>query len=293
MSEIPSILSTLSEQERMEERLQQREWAEAAAAHLSRLHGAVELRATVLALLLPPGSQRALTTWHDETHVTPNAAVLLTHVNRLPRAARLPWLEILTLRLRAQPLAARQATLEATRRLMGARGSVRPIDRLHWLAMRQWLGGTAVPPARGSATSDLSRLPQSDVSAIALYSAFLSRMVPVDEADSTPARDGAGGRPGLVWYDAVMALWRPHATIRACEPPGIDGLVQALHELQALAWMHRPVVVRNWVVAALPMSRGHRLEAGAADALRLSCSLLDSPMPPELARHFEDPVVKS
>jgi len=289
MPKIPSLASTLSEQERMAQRLQQREWAQAASEQLSRLHGASELRAAVLALLIPTGSRRALTVWQDETHATSNAQTILTHVGHLPAQARLPWLETLVVRLRQQPLAARQSTLEATRRVMGARGAVRPLDRLHWLAMRQWLGGAPVPPARGSAASDLSRLPQHDVSAIAQYTAFLSRMVPQDQALHALPADAQAQPPGLAWYDAAMALWKPNAKIPACEPPGIDALVHALHELQALAWMHRPMVARGWVVAALPLSRRHGLDDGAADALRLSCSLLDSPMPPELARHFADP----
>ena len=34
------------------------------------------------------------------------------------------------------------------------------------------------------------------------------------------------------------------------------------------------------------MSRGLRLSDLSADALRLTCGLLDSPLPPELARHY-------
>jgi hypothetical protein len=289
MTEPPTRTSTASAQERIEERLREREQAQAAAAHLAKLHGAQELRAAVLGLLVPRGSRRALTVWRDETHAWPDAQGVLTHLQALPAASRLPWLETLVLRLRQQPLADRQSTLEATRRLMGARGSVRPLDRLHWLAMRQWLGGAATPAHRASATSDLSRLPASDISAIGRYSAFLSRMVPLDQAKAARHDDGSAARLAREWYDAAMSLWKAHAAVAACEPPDIDALVQALHELQALAWMHRPMIVRNWVIACLPLSPSQRLQDLAADALRLSCVLLDSPMPPELARHFADP----
>ena len=40
------------------------------------------------------------------------------------------------------------------------------------------------------------------------------------------------------------------------------------------------------MTAALGHSRGARLSDLAADALRLTCGLLDSPLPPELARHY-------
>ena len=63
-------------------------------------------------------------------------------------------------------------------------------------------------------------------------------------------------------------------------------MVEALARMQTLSWMQRPVVVRSWVDAALKASRGVRLGDLSADALRLTCALLDSPMPPELARHY-------
>jgi hypothetical protein len=256
----------------------------AAADHLSRLNGARGLQAAVLALLLPAGSQRAARAWAIETEGTPDARTLLAHVGHLPGTARLPWFETLVSRMRDQPLAARQSLLEATRRVMAARGTVRPIDRLHWLAMRQRLGGASGAGARTAAAADLSRLPQTEVFAIAAYSAFLSRMVPVDAAEST-----GDAAVGVAWYGAVMEPWQGHATIPPCQPPDTDGLVHALQELQALAWMQRPILVRGWLGAALQHSLYGRIGGGAADALRLTCSLLDSPLPPELTRYYDRP----
>ena len=274
------------------------ERARVAADHLSRVNGPLELHAAVLALLLPPGSQRALRAWQIECGANPTPA-LREHVAALPAAARLPWFEIMLARLRSSPLPARQALLEATRRLMGARGTVRPIDRLHWLVMRLRLGealGVAAPAGAGTA---LSQLPQADVHAIAMFSAFLSRMVPVAEAaadapEAPPApapATAAGAAPptstlGAAWYASVMAPWAHLAHVPPLALPDTDGIVYALHALQALAWMQRPVLVRGWVTAAQQHSRHGRLSDSAADALRLSCALLDSPLPPELARHY-------
>ena len=50
--------------------------------------------------------------------------------------------------------------------------------------------------------------------------------------------------------------------------------------------MQRPGVVRNWVTSAIRMSPRGRLSDLSADALRLTCGLLDSPQPPELSRHY-------
>ena len=256
---------------------------QAAAAQLERLNGAQELQAAVLALLLPAGSQRAARAWQIECEAFARAPQIREWVAQLSGAARLPWLEILVSRMRGQPLTERQALLASTRRVMGARGIQRPIDRLHWFAMRQRLGESTAADTRAAATSDLSELPQSAVSAIAAYSAFLARMVPVEAAELD---DTAPPEAGLAWYASVMAPWEPHAIVAACEPPDTDGLVHALQELQSVAWMQRPALVRGWVGAAVKHSRYGRLADTAADALRLSCSLLDSPLPPELARHY-------
>ena len=270
-----------------DERRRLAEGAREAVEQLTRLNGALELQAAVLALLLPTGSKRAARAWQIEAAATPDAAALKEHVAHLPGPARLPWFETLVSRMRSQPQAARKELLEATRRVMAARGAVRPIDRLHWLAMRQRLGAKSAPAAPAAAT-ELSQLPQADVLAIAMYSAFLSRMVPVDVAEAAQAPDSAQPAPGVAWYDSVMAPWQTHSTVPPCAPPDNDGLVHALQELQALTWMQRPVLARGWVTAAKQHSRYHRLGDGAADALRLSCALIDSPLPPELERHYGD-----
>ena len=254
-----------------------------AAEQLTRLNGAQELHAAVLALLLPGGSKRAARAWQIECEAMERAPAIREWVAQLPGPARLPRLELLVSRMRGQPLANRQLLLEATRRVMGARGIQRPIDRLHWLAMRLRLGEGSAADARAAATSDLSQLPQSDVSAIATYSAFLARMVPTE---ATELDDAAVPEAGLAWYASVMTPWQQHATVPPCEPPGTDGFVHALQELQSVAWMQRPALARGWVAAAVQHSRYGRLTDTAADALRLSCALLDSPLPPELARHY-------
>ena len=272
---------------------QQRLAAERTAiGRLARVNGALELQAAVLALLLPRGSQRALHAWQIETTGAPEAEAVRGQIDALSGQSRLPMFEQLVSRLRTQPLETRQTLLEATRRVMSARRVLRPIDRLHWLAMRQRLGGNASAATRAAATAEMSRLPQADVSAIAMFSAFLSRLVPVDASEAAALDDAVDTAPGVAWYDAVMAPWQARTDVPACSPPDTDGLVHALQELQAMAWMQRPVLVRGWVVAARHASRYGRLNDTAADALRLSCTLLDSPLPPELARHYGESILE-
>ena len=248
-----------------------------AADRLSRVHGAGELHAVLLALLMPPGSKRALRAWRLETAATPGADSLRVHAASLSGAARLPWFELLLARMAAQPLAARQALLQATRRVMGARGVARPIDRLHWLTMRRGLGEVAALAARPESHVEVAEWLESDVLGVAAYTAFLSRMVPGEEVDSPEGR---------AWYGIVMATWLPFAEIPEWQPPNAEVMVAALAKMQTLSWMQRPVIVRNWVTTAISRSRGLRLGDLSADALRLTCGLLDSPLPPELSRHY-------
>ena len=248
-----------------------------AAHRLAQVHGAGELHAALLALLLPRGSRRAARAWAIETADTPSRAGLREQAASLSGAARLPWFDRLLARMALQPIAARQQLLKAMRRIMGARGVVRPIDRLHWLAMRRGLG--EVPPlgARPEASADVSEWLETDVLALAVYTAFLSRMVAEDlEDDSTAQR----------WYESVMEQWQPHSGAPPFDAPDAENVFEALARLQTLSWMQRPVVIRSWVAAALKANGGVRLGDAAADALRLTCTLLDTPMPPELERHY-------
>jgi hypothetical protein len=269
---------------------------ERAACHrLARVHGTHELPAALLALLLPPGSKRALIAWRIDTEDALNAQVLLDDVNCLSPAARLPWFERLLARMAGMPLAARKTLLENTRRLMSARNRVRPIDRLHWLVMRQRFGEATHFGARTGADGDISQLQESAVMAIASYTAFLARMVPGTQGalgsanPNTSAKDLAEEN-GAAWYASVMAPWVHRADVPPCAAPSVDALVLALHSLRALPWLQRPVVVRGWVGAAVQHSRHGRLDDSAADALRLSCTLLDCPLPPALAEHFTEAI---
>ena len=248
-----------------------------AADRLSRIHGAGELHAVLLALLTAPGSKRALRAWQNETATTPRAESLRRHATSLSGAARLPWFELLLARMAAQPLAARQGLLLATRRVMGARGVARPIDRLHWLTMRRGLREVGRLAARPESHPEAPEWLESDVLCVAAYTAFLSRMVPGQMVDSPDGR---------AWYDIVMATWLPFAEIPEWRPPKAEAMVEALARMQTLSWMQRPVIVRNWVTTAISRSRGQRLGDLSADALRMTCGLLDSPSPPELARHY-------
>ena len=249
-----------------------------APQQLSVVNDATGLRAALLALLVPAGSRRPALAWQVETAGNPQAPALRDEVNDLLAEGRLPWFEKLLVRMARQPLIERQLLLEATRRIIRARGAAWPIDTLHWLLMRQRLGEQGTLAAPAAAEVSFSQLPEDDVHAIARYSAFLARLVP----SATIDRKGHAA-----WYATVMQVWHGRVPVPPCDPaPDVDALVQALRQMQSLPWLQRPVIVRGWVGAAIKHSSNGRLAIEAADALRMSCTLLDSPMPPELAAHY-------
>ena len=251
-----------------------------AADRFGRLHGALELKAALLALLLPPGSHRAVRAFEIETAEIRPAETLLMHAQNLPGPSRLPWFELLLTRMALQPLALRQELLQATRRVMSSRGGSRSVDRLHWLAMRRGLGEALITTPRPPAAVDVDEWLETDLLAIARYASFLARMVPAE------ATDGDENPSGAAWYATVMEPWQGGAALPALEVPGGEAALKALATLQTLAMMQRPLLVRGWVAAALKHARHHRWTDSAADALRLTCGLLDTPMPDDLARHF-------
>lgn len=273
-----------------------------AGHRLSHLGGPAELSAAVLAMLLPVGSKRALTAWRLETAGTPGAEALRETVAALSGAARLPWLERLLGRMALQPIAARQTLVQAARRLMGARGTARPIDRLHWLTLRRGLGETPPLAARAHTTGHGDgpggeTWLESDVAAVAVCTAFLSRLVP--HAGDAGTEHGDDPRSdGERWYGAVMTGWPSTATLEIppCRPPPAEAMVEALQRLQTLSWMQRPQVIRAWLDAAILHAQGGtlargtaratRLDDDAADALAMVCGLLDTPLPTALARHY-------
>ncbi len=231
-----------------------------ALARLSRTQGPASLGAAVLSLIAQwdTGStaSRALrAAWNSETQSTPNAEAIDADVALLSAATRLPCLEALLQRVRRGSKDDRRALLQATRRVMAARSPTPPIYRLLWLAMRRQLGER--PPAADlpAASNDLTDLPTPMRSHIAVVTAHLSRLV--------PGAAGSGDRDGAAWY--------------------------ALLEVQTLPWMLRPVLVRAWVDAASQVGPRIGLSPTAADALRLVAGLLDSPLPPELARRYTEP----
>ncbi len=255
--------------------------AQPALDRLLQLHEPGGLKAALLAMLLAPGHERRLEAWFDETVTVRSADAIRIDMATIGPAALLPWFERVLQRLAQTPLAERKQVLLAVRRLLTIPGPGRGIDRLLWLAVRRGFGELPWTPPR-PADDDLplvsdGRLPAACLPDVARFTAHLARSVPTDRPESLAGRD---------WYLAVMFGWQDLADVPSWRAPDADTMARALATLERLSWIERPMLVRSWVAEALGHSSTDWLAPVAADALRLACTLLDCPMPPELARHF-------
>ncbi|MDQ5895960.1 MAG: hypothetical protein QG612_46 [Pseudomonadota bacterium] len=254
---------------------------------LNLLASAGERQAAVLALLMVSDNAREHRAWQEAVRGVHGAEAMRERIGRLPASARLPALErLLRAAAQDQPVEERQALLQSARRVMCADGSVSPLDRLLWLAMRHQLSGP-VRLHRGSMREEtgLEHLPLPMRLAIACLSGYLARMVP------EPPRQERVDAVGVAWHDQVMRqVWGTATPAPTCQVPDVDQLGRALQTLSGLGWVHRPLLAKAWVDAAdtRPGLRS-RLEDPlpvAAEALRLACVLIDTPLPPALAAHF-------
>jgi hypothetical protein len=254
-------------------------------ARLAALDQPAAWQAAVLALLVTPHSRHEHAAWIRLAQHVREADALYDAARALPPPRRLPWLEHFARALAPGPVALRHELIGAARRVMTADGLVSPLDQLRWIALRHLLAGSAVsPPA--AAHSELESLAAQDVQQVCIFSAFLSHLVPAPEL----TLDLTGHESvSQQWYAIVTTAWD---TVPERDGHDIDASLRALRGLQALPWLLRPVLVRTWYDAARSLTEGPALHHDAADALRLTCVLLDSPVPPELSEQYieVDPV---
>jgi hypothetical protein len=251
-------------------------------ARFAQIAGPGQLHAGVLALLVTPGRAREMAVWRDECRHTVGAKELRNELMQVDEAERMPWLEHFVARVGQGPLEKRQLLLRAVRRLIAADGRALALDRLRWLAIRHALGDVRALARPGAADVELDGLATETARQIGRFAAFLSRIVPSPEID-LDVESGVQAS-GERWWQQVMRTWPDAGATR--DMPDANALVAALHDVQALPWMLRPVLVRRWVESAVALSPAGQIGAPAAEALRIAARLLDCPLPPAVAACF-------
>ena len=254
-------------------------------ARLNALGSAAACQAATLALLVTPGSGPERAAWGRLVHDVPDAPQIFEDIALLPPARRQPWFEHFARALAPGSVASRRDVIGAARQVMIADGLVSALDQLRWVALRHLLAGSGVS-APAAAPTELEALDPYQARCVCVFSGFLSRLVPAPEL----TLDLTGGESvSELWYFGVTAPWQERLALPPREGHDVDAALRALRVLQLMPWLQRPVLVRSWYDAARALTDGPALHADAADALRLCCVLLDSPVPPELGRQYIEP----
>lgn len=259
---------------------------------LLRLQGRVgptEERLIVLALMMDVDNAREVKLWRKIGEGVLRPEQILQDVSQLLPQRRVPEFERLTANVAQSPMPQRRVLVEEARDLLRADGRVSPRDRLWWLALRHRMGvhqrsGQAfMRPVTGQG-QDLGSLSPSDLHHVRTMSAYLARVLPLEQTTSElPAANRA-------WLEAVNrrvgANWSDVAGEGGIGTDA-DALAHALAGLQELSWVLRPQLVKAWVEEAMNHSPQGMMSHDTADALRLMAGLLDAPMPPMLEAHYK------
>jgi hypothetical protein len=156
------------------------------------------------------------------------------------------------------------------------------MDRLLWLVIRHSFGETLWRVSHAVAGNGLAQLSARERQQVERFTAHLARLVP----DATGLFANEPTDVGLQWHMALQRKVAPGQPPATWYRPDIDALVQALAGLQALAPRQHAALLALWVSEAIAASPARTLSAPAADALRLSALLLNTPMPARLAQFY-------
>jgi hypothetical protein len=281
---VPSPPEPVAAPSSVAQRVQAPEVAEALQT-LAYLSGPMQRRMAVLALMMNPGNQAERAWWLAAAQSLHGAPTLLAQLDALPSPWRLAQVEQQLKHLLKEPLEERRALVSAARELLRSDGRVSARDRLWWLTLRHRLGGRAgsgefMRPVTGQGR-ELVDLQPLERAAVAALSAYLARLIPQDSEGSDISAAGQAWLHGVL----VRCSHQGDALVMP-PPPDADGLMQALDGVRALSWAMRPQLLRAWVEEALNHSAHGVLTIETADALRLTATLIDTPMPPALASHY-------
>ena len=247
--------------------------------------GPTESRLIVLALIMNPANSREHKLWRQLAEGVHQQQQILEDVSKLLPVRRVPEFERLTELIAKGPLEHRRALAEQARDLLRADGRVSPRDRLWWLTLRHRMGmpqnkQAFMRPVTGQG-QDLSDLGPEDQHHVKAVSAYLARMLPMEQPDGTLVAANQAWLAGV--NRRIGASWQGHD---AQQRPDADALAHALSGLQELSWMLRPQLLKAWVEEAMNHSPQGLMSHETADALRLMASLLEAPMPPMLEAHY-------
>ncbi len=230
-----------------------------------------DLMSAVLAFLVRSDSVEEMEVWREAVVMSPAREAVLQAIWVLPATQRLPWMERLLTRCEALAPADKSALRRKAHRIVAADRAVTAGELLTCLLIDQLLGLQPV-----ILTREVRRLSlQEAAAAVQTFTALLA----------TQLAPGTSPELRIAWTEAIrLQLTLPHAT-----PHGRTDLASighALRPLQELSAVVRPALMKAWVQHASTVAHG--LTPELADALRMLCLLIDTPLPPALLAWYGD-----
>ena len=236
----------------------------AAAVPLPQIAIPEQLRAALLACLIPPQVDAALelAAWRQRVGSSAASLRVLEEVRALPPRRRQPCFEHLLGSAASLPAADRTALLRDALAIVQADGRLSLHEYLQAQVLHRQLS------ARRERPIEHRRLALADLAGPVLA---VTRAL----ASFAPAGDGQA------WAQAVLA-GLGLAAARDAGAPSMADLNAAIARLALLDRMQRPALVKAWLETGAV-----QWPDGFADAVRCMCLLIDTPLPPKLADCFD------
>ncbi|HTN65756.1 MAG TPA: M48 family metalloprotease [Burkholderiaceae bacterium] len=241
--------------------------------------------AVVYALLLGPASERPpqmALLQAAQPQQAKLAAWLAQALERLPKSARLPLLDLAMPALRQLSSRQQRILLETADQLIGADARVTLAEFVVQTILQRRLGahaGRAVPVRFAS----LVRV-RAEVALLLSLVAHVAAARPVEPPASAAVESAALQR----FLRAAAGCPRLALTARdftAASAVGFAAVHAALERANQLAPRAKPELVEAWLAVALD---GQLLSAASADVLRALCAAIDAPIPAAVAASYAD-----
>ena len=228
----------------------------------------VQLCAAVLACLVPTGAgaEAVLEAWRHAAGTSAASLRLLQAVQALPPRKRQPWFERLLGYAAALPSEQRAALLRDALALVRSDGRLSLNEYLQARLLHRHLS-----IGRRHRAIERHYLPAGElVEPITTVTLALASLLPAEQ--------------GLPWTQAVLRAMSLPAPGRLAVP-AVSELNLAIDWLGLLGRTNRPALAKCWIDPGQASS----LQQPMAAAIRCLCLLIDTPLPPQLAAHFDAP----
>ena len=236
-----------------------------------------DLEPATLAFLVPAPDGPEHRAWRSvcATPESGRSDHVLQQAWALPANMRQAGFERLLTRCASLPLAERAQLRRHAHRIMGSDGRLVFAEIWHRLLLDHVL-----------ALHHESVMRETHALSLAACAPAIAVVTEVLATQCGAGADARGGKPAP-WHAALATALELDALPAAAAAPTLPAITGAVKRLACLSWLLRPRLMKAWCVLVLGGPNGG---VGApqevADALRILCILIDTPMPPLLRQRY-------